>query len=412
VPDSSASVGFGFGTPFEEQLAYFRQKLNLPTEAYDDVTGAGHDRAFIVTGAAKADILDELHGAIERTMASGGSLEDFRKAFPGILQRTGWTGWTGEGTADGEAWRTKVIYQTNMATSYAAGRWKQLNDPDLLKSRPYWRYIHADNVLHPRPLHLEWNGLVLRHDDPFWLTHFPPNGWGCHCRVTAVAKVGPGDKTAPPAGWDKPLETTGAPPGIDKTFGYAPGANVDTSLARLIDQKLINLSSPVGAQMAQVLEPVIAAERRTAWTAMVNRIEQKGQANGETLLATVVKPAVVQALADKGVVLQNAAVWLRDHELAHGLRDAKQSRATTLPADVWAQLPDLLDTAATYLDTVDEALIYVIDLDPKAGKVVVQVNFNRKGQFDGVRAKVTSNFIDTGGLVDPTNIDPTRYEPL
>lgn len=81
-----------------------------------------------------------------------------------------------------------MIYQTNLATSYAAGRWQQLNDPDLVKLRPYWQYIHADGVMHPRPQHLAWHGLTLPREHAFWRTHFPPNGWGCHCRVRAVGQ--------------------------------------------------------------------------------------------------------------------------------------------------------------------------------------------------------------------------------
>ena len=42
---------FGFNTPFAEQLDFFRQKLNLPSERWDDIQKAAHDRAFIVAGA-------------------------------------------------------------------------------------------------------------------------------------------------------------------------------------------------------------------------------------------------------------------------------------------------------------------------------------------------------------------------
>ncbi|MBU2713723.1 hypothetical protein [Zooshikella harenae] len=28
---------------------------------------------------------------------------------------------------------------------------------------------------------------MLSVDDPFWHTHFPPNGWGCKCRVRALS---------------------------------------------------------------------------------------------------------------------------------------------------------------------------------------------------------------------------------
>src|SRR5574340_39125 len=136
--------------PFQEQIDFFRKKLNLPTERWDAIQKAAHDRAFIVAGAAKADLLDDLRAAVQKAIEQGTSLETFRKEFKALVQKHGWTGWTGEGTKAGEAWRTRVIYETNLRTSHAAGRWAQLNDPDLLKLRPFWRYVHNDSALHPR----------------------------------------------------------------------------------------------------------------------------------------------------------------------------------------------------------------------------------------------------------------------
>ena len=202
------ATAFGFGTPFQAQIDYLRQKLNLPTDRWDDITRSAHDRAFIVAGAAKADLLSDLHQAINDRAADGKGLQAFTKDFKAIVAKHGWTGWTGEGSAAGEAWRARIIYQTNMATSYAAGRYQQMSDPEVLKLHPYWRYIHSDSVLHPRPLHLAWHGLTLLASHPFWQSHFPPNGWGCQCRITSVtrkegeasAKAGLSD---PPAGWNQ-----------------------------------------------------------------------------------------------------------------------------------------------------------------------------------------------------------------
>jgi len=238
-------TAFGFGTPFFEQLEFFRAKLNLPTERWDDIQRAAHDRAFIVAGAAKADLLNDLNQAIQKRIEDGKGLNAFREEFAAVVKRNGWTGWTGEGTKAGEAWRTRIIYSTNMATSYAAGRWQQLNHPDLLKVRPYWRYHHADGVMHPRPHHLAWNGITLLHDHPFWQTHFAPNGWMCHCYISAAsaedyARAQADGKGHPPAGWDTLDAKTGAPVGIDKGFDYAPGANSDTSLRQMVQDKLID----------------------------------------------------------------------------------------------------------------------------------------------------------------------------
>jgi hypothetical protein len=230
-----------FALDFAEQVNFFRKKLNLPTERWDDIAHEAHDQSFVVAGAKKADLLADLNTVVGKTIEKGTGLEAFRKDFKKIVAERGWHGWTGEGTKAGEAWRTRVIWETNLLTSYAAGRYAQLTDPELIALRPYWKYFHSDSVLHPRPLHVSWNGLVLRHDHPFWQTHYPPNGWLCHCWVSAVEAPGPGDKTEPPDGWDVPDKKTGQMPGIDKGWDYAPGASVADKLRRLAEEKAAKL---------------------------------------------------------------------------------------------------------------------------------------------------------------------------
>lgn len=239
-----------FGLGFQEQIDFFRQKLNLATAAWDDIWQAAHDRAFVVAGATKADLLDDLRQAVEKAISEGTTLETFRQDFRKIVTDHGWHGWTGEDRTGGEAWRTRVIYETNLRTSYAAGREAQLADPGLQKLMPFRRYVHNDSVLNPRPQHLAWHGLTLPHDHPFWKTHSPPNGWGCRCRVTAVIKPKPGDPTAPPAGWDEISEKTGAPVGIDKGWAYAPGASLREELQTLVADKAQKLPPPLAAALA------------------------------------------------------------------------------------------------------------------------------------------------------------------
>lgn len=308
--------------PFAEQLDFFRQKLNLPTERYDDIIKAAHDRAFIVAGAANADLLNDLNTAIRKAIEEGRGLEEFRKDFNKLVLKNGWTGWTGEGSAAGQAWRTNIIYQTNMATSYAAGRWKQLTDPGLLSIRPYWRYVHADGVMYPRPVHVSWNGLVLRHDHPFWLTHFPPNGWLCHCRVTsadqaeyqAAVAVGLGE---PRAGWDTVDPKTGTQVGIDKGFNYAPGANVDLPLKKLIDDKLVKLDAPIGAAMYDTMRPVLMAEQETAFKGFVADVHSNPGTQGRAAVIGAIDPATLEWLATtRNIRPASSAIAIADNLVA------------------------------------------------------------------------------------------------
>ena len=251
---------FGFGTPWAAQLDFFRRKLSLPSERWDDIERGAHDRAFIVAGAAKADLLADLRAAVDSTMVSGGGLNEFRQKFRAVVAARGWTGWTGEGSAAGEAWRAKVIYQTNMASSYAAGRWQQMSEPSFAALRPFWKYVHADGQLYPRPLHQAWDGITLPKEHAFWKTHFAPNGWGCRCEIHPVAAPAAGAPTQPPAGWDTVDPKTGAPPGIDKGFNYAPGANVQTPLRQMVQDKLITYPPAISKALSRDVNRYIAAD--------------------------------------------------------------------------------------------------------------------------------------------------------
>lgn len=241
----SPSLSAGFDLPFAEQIAFFRQKLHLPTAAWDDIWQEAHDRAFVVAGAMKADLLADLAAAVEKAIVEGTSIETFRKDFRKVVADNGWQGWTGEGSPGGFAWRTRVIYETNLRTSYAAGRWHQLTDPATLQMMPYWEYVHNERVLNPRPLHKAWNGLTLPATHPFWKTHFTPNGWGCRCRIVARIKPRPDAITIPPSDWQRIDEKTGAPIGIDKGWAYAPGASLQRELRDIATNKAAALPKPL-----------------------------------------------------------------------------------------------------------------------------------------------------------------------
>lgn len=247
---------------FEEAIRFFRGKLrNLPSERFSDVWREQHDTAFMVAGAVKADLLNDLRISVERAIKDGTSLDQFRREFDQIVARHGWQ------YRGSRNWRTRVIYETNLRTAYQAGRYAQLTDPDLLDSRPFWRYKHNEAVQHPRPLHLSWDGLVLRHDDPWWRAHWPPNGWGCKCRVIAMSerqlrKAGkPGPDRAPDDGtyeWvDKATgEVHTVPRGIDPGWDYAPGASQAEAIRAQLAGKLDTLPPQIGESFRLDLDNV------------------------------------------------------------------------------------------------------------------------------------------------------------
>ena len=243
MSDHPSAVSGAFNRPFPEQIAFFRRKLGnlVPTQAWDDLLGAQHDNAFMVAGAAKADLLNDLAAAVDKAISEGRGIEDFRKDFRAIVKRNGWTGWTGEGSVKGEAWRVKTILRTNAQTSYAAGRYAQL----VAGNFPLWVYRHGGSQ-EPRPQHIfEWNGLVLPPDHPFWRKAYPPSDWGCSCYVlgarseAGAKRLGGDPKKRLRGDWAKPDPKTGAPAGIGRGWDYAPGASV-VELVRALAEKVRN----------------------------------------------------------------------------------------------------------------------------------------------------------------------------
>lgn len=107
------------------------------------------------------------------------TLEDFRQDFVTIVERHGWS------YSGGRNWRTRVIFDTNLRTSYAADRWEQIERNKA--RRPYLRYVAIlDDKT--RPQHRAWHDIVLPVDHPFWQQHYPPNGWYCRCIVQKLSQ--------------------------------------------------------------------------------------------------------------------------------------------------------------------------------------------------------------------------------
>ena len=166
---------------FEQALEFFRQKLNIPSERWNDIWQEEHDYAFTVAGAMLADLLEDLRAAVQQAIEGEVSRDEFIRQFEEIATRRGWA-YRGE-----KNWRANIIFQTNLRTAYAAGRYQQMTDPEILNRRPYWMWIHGDSRI-PRPLHRALHGRVFSADSSFWDSMYPPCGFGCKCQAVSLSK--------------------------------------------------------------------------------------------------------------------------------------------------------------------------------------------------------------------------------
>ncbi|CAM3169308.1 phage minor head protein [Moritella viscosa] len=178
----------------QDALNYLTKKKLTPGFNYQDVWQREHNNAFTVAKMMQLDMLADTRNALEQALREGKTFQQFAKSLKPTLVAQGWWGekslvdpqtGTARAVQLGSDARLKTIYDTNMKTARAAGKWARIERSR--ESHPYLLYELGPSLEH-RPEHSAWKGLLLPVDDPFWQTHFPPNGWGCKCRVRQVSQ--------------------------------------------------------------------------------------------------------------------------------------------------------------------------------------------------------------------------------
>ncbi|MCX8712297.1 hypothetical protein J3U57_06195 [Gilliamella sp. B3464] len=353
-----ANVAYG-SLPFEEQIEFFRRKANVPTNSYADIYNNEHDYAFVVAGANRNALLNDFRAAIDKAISQGTTLEEFRKDFAEIVEKHGWS-YNG-----GFNWRTRIIYETNLNSAYQAGRYQQLKDAKF----PYMEYLHSDYVEHPRELHESWDHLVLNFNDSWWNTHFPPNGYGCQCRVRGrttgdLKRMGKNqpDK-APTINWvDKVIgENSGnprivrVPEGIDPSFEHRPGqSRLDNFVPNPLDTDP-TLKRGLPSSKATDEWPAIREVSK-------NRLLEKGLTEEDyaniflnEFGATLTKPAIFKDVAGDALVIGKQLFTVsKTGELKVTKRGREQF--LLLLADS-LKLPDEIWTRMEYFDHLQKSVV-------------------------------------------------------
>lgn len=255
-------------------IDYLTSKGLQSSEHWTEVWREEHATAFTVARSAGYDILSDIQDALVKNIREGGTYRSFEKDLKPNLQAKGWWGWaidketgevlkqyegTGEPVELGTPRRLKIIYEANWATANAAGQWERIQQ--RVTTSPYLLYQLGPSKEH-RPEHQRWDGMILRADDPWWDSHYPPNGWGCKCyvdqitrreadRLIASGKYADYRTSSPPADELVPWKnkTTGevsyVPKGIDPGWDTNPGKVRHGSALRVMTEKAAKMGDAV-----------------------------------------------------------------------------------------------------------------------------------------------------------------------
>lgn len=226
--------------PPEEAIRFFRSKGLAESFAWQDVWQEEHARAFTVAKAMERTVLEEIRAAVDAALSDGTAFETFQSDLRPRLESLGWwgrsemtdplTGVTAE-VQLGSPRRLATIFNMNLRSAYAAGRWERIEESKALLPLLVYTTVGDAQV---RPEHQAWDGVCLPVDDPWWSTHYPPCDWGCRCTVIQISArvaerrglaVGAAPPRFPPKAYTNPRtgEVTVIETGIGPGFSYNVG---------------------------------------------------------------------------------------------------------------------------------------------------------------------------------------------
>lgn len=405
-------IDLGYAATLEpkEAIAYFRAKgQHIGWNWYDTAVDV-HARSFTVAKAARMDILITIQDEVNRAIAQGVSQQEFIDTLAPRLKKLGWWGKQiivdSAGNAEtvqlGSPRRLALIYNVNTRVAYNVGRYAQLmNSTD---THPFWQYVAVMDS-RTRPSHAALNGLVFRYDDPFWKTHYPPNGWNCRCRVRALSQARMDALGLKATQGDKYLTTKKVQAAVNKATGeiidmdvttFADGAHVMTpdvgwsynpgSAAFGLDQtlirKLIEVKSPQLREMV-VKEMNNSPERQLAFRRWVEEVVAKRRGGHDIRTLGFMSESVANAVEQRTGEPPARLLAMSEKNLLHADSDKHHQDDIALHPDDLALLPSLLaHPEAVLWDKVHRNLMYIVETKDGTAKIVVNAPYGIKRQPD------------------------------
>ena len=162
--------------PNEAAADYIRGKAVADPTHFGNLPDQLKQRAFTVAGIEQLDALRRIRDAVAK-LPEGASWDVAKKEIAAEISP-----FVG---GDMKAARAKAEMQLRIHgfQAYAVARHQeQMETIDVF---PYWKYVTVGDS-RVRPAHAALDGKVLRADDPWWKTHYPPWDWGCRCIVEAL----------------------------------------------------------------------------------------------------------------------------------------------------------------------------------------------------------------------------------
>ena len=169
--------------PDEAAADYIRGKAVADPKNFGNLPAQLKQRAFTVAGIEQMDVLRRMRDIIAR-LPEGTSWDEAKRDLAAEIapflaeDRPGKPGH--QDNAKAARARAEFLLRTHGFQAYAVSRHQQ--QMEVADVFPYWRYVTVGDA-RVRASHAALDGKVLKADDPWWKTYYPPWDWGCRCIV-------------------------------------------------------------------------------------------------------------------------------------------------------------------------------------------------------------------------------------
>lgn len=216
---------------FDEAVDWFMARTVLTKEQVARLEPDQRHDAFWVGAGLQADQIQRVQDEITKALEAGEPFEEWRERVRNDLFSDA---------------HSETVFRNATQRAYNAGRWEQMNDPDVAQFRPYLMF---DAVLDDATTTIceACNGTTLHRDDPWWETHVPPLHHRCRSSLRSLREseaqrqgvTGEPTEQEPDGDW-------GAPPKV--RTGWRPDRDrYEARIAAELERKRLLREAPAPA---------------------------------------------------------------------------------------------------------------------------------------------------------------------
>ena len=403
---------------FEEPTAVYEYLKSKKPEIhfdYDEIMHDAHKKAFTVAKMMNLDLLKDTQASLTKAFKEGVGFDEWKKSVKPMLAKKGWLGnikvkdpKTGE---EKEIYagnrRLRTIFNTNMRTAYAKARYES----QMQSLGEYFRYTAVLDG-RTREAHRKLHGKTLPKTDKFWDTNYPPNGWGCRCRVQVLTEAECVARGIVPL-----ADGSFLPQAAEKDFKYNPG-KVDKTDEILKDKqnKVLDAvtSSLAKKNLKQSLDSFEHERDVYVWQKSLD------DAVDELLIKKNLKAPIVAFALGKlgkdvikksekllGVKIETEYIAGDKHGILHVRPERKGQYGQDLRIEEIKKIVKTLadDKTPVSVDTVNKNIVFWFEDEKdasKINKIVIDLNYKLK-KFG------LTNYMATASKVDKTNEKEAQF---